>query len=155
MARYLVTGYPGTGKSAVAHELQRRGRHAYDAEAIRGLMHAESNVTGERIALPSPVPTGWFQQTIDVGAPAMLESKGNKDVFAIKLNAQGNTVWARRFGDRDHDQGRGVGVDGKGNPILAGLFRFTLGDVTPALESVHEMNDKAPKADVFVLRLDR
>jgi len=59
----LVTGYPGTGKSSVARELQKRGYAAYDTEAMRGYMHAESLVTGEHIPLPSPVPRGWFETT--------------------------------------------------------------------------------------------
>jgi hypothetical protein len=59
----LITGYPGTGKSSVALELKRRGRYAYDTEAMRGYMHAESVQTGERISLPSPVPRGWFEST--------------------------------------------------------------------------------------------
>lgn len=64
MGAFLVTGYPGTGKSSVARELQRRGHTAYDTEAMRGYMHAESTETGRRIPLPSPVPAGWFD---DVG----------------------------------------------------------------------------------------
>ncbi len=58
----LITGYPGTGKSSVARELQKRGHNAYDTEAMRGYMHAESIETGERISLPSPIPRGWFAE---------------------------------------------------------------------------------------------
>jgi 2-phosphoglycerate kinase len=57
----LVTGYPGTGKSSVARELQRRGHVSYDTEAMRGYMHAESIQTGAKIPLPQPVPRGWFE----------------------------------------------------------------------------------------------
>ncbi len=59
----LITGYPGTGKSSVARELQKRGHNAYDTEAMRGYMHAESLKTGKRIPLPNPVPRGWFETT--------------------------------------------------------------------------------------------
>jgi len=59
--KVLVTGYPGTGKSSVAKELQRRGHTAYDTEAMRSYMHAESIQTGARIPLPQPVPRGWFE----------------------------------------------------------------------------------------------
>jgi len=61
--KVLITGYPGTGKSSVAKELQRRGHVAYDTEAMRGYMHAESIQTGIRIPLPQPVPRGWFGTT--------------------------------------------------------------------------------------------
>ena len=60
MAKFLVTGYPGTGKSSVAHELRRRGHFAYDTESMRGYMHVENVETGRHVPLPSPVPAGWF-----------------------------------------------------------------------------------------------
>jgi 2-phosphoglycerate kinase len=60
MAKFLITGYPGTGKSSVAHELQQRGHFAYDTESMRGYMNAENIATGQRVPLPSPVPAGWF-----------------------------------------------------------------------------------------------
>jgi hypothetical protein len=59
----LVTGYPGTGKSSVARELQKRGHIAYDTEAMHGYMHLQSVTSGKKIALPSPVPRGWFDTT--------------------------------------------------------------------------------------------
>ncbi len=63
MGKYLVTGYPGTGKSSIAKELARRGRIAYDTEAMRGYMHAEDLQSGKRIPIPRPVPRGWFDTT--------------------------------------------------------------------------------------------
>ncbi|MBL8160061.1 hypothetical protein JNJ66_06420 [Candidatus Saccharibacteria bacterium] len=59
--KFLITGYPGTGKSSVARALQHRGHTAYDTEAMPGYMHAESH-GGQRIHLPSPVPAGWFDR---------------------------------------------------------------------------------------------
>jgi hypothetical protein len=61
MMKVLITGYPDTGKSSVAKELQRRGHIAYDTETMRGYMHTESGQTGARIPLPQPVPRGWFE----------------------------------------------------------------------------------------------
>jgi hypothetical protein len=62
--KVLITGYPGTGKSSVAKELQERGHAAYDTEAMRGYMHAESVENSRRIRVPSPVPRDWFD---DIG----------------------------------------------------------------------------------------
>jgi hypothetical protein len=100
------------------------------------------------------VTTGWFQSSVDFGK-GELASKGNKDVFALKLDAQGNTLWATSWGDHDHDQGRGVALDDKGNPTFTGIFRFTLDAVTPALESRRAPEDRLPMADVYVIRLER
>lgn len=60
MAKFLVTGYPSTGKSSIAHELRERGHFAYDTESMRGYMHAEEITSGRRVLLPSPVPADWF-----------------------------------------------------------------------------------------------
>ncbi len=108
-------------------------------------------------AAGNTVMTGWFQSSIDWGKTTLPESKsaGNKDVFAIKHDADGNVVWVQTWGDKDHDQGRGVVIDPKGDIIVTGLYRFSLAAVTPALESVRAPDDRIPKPDTFVLRLAR
>ncbi len=100
------------------------------------------------------VTTGWFQNSVDFGK-GPLTSKGNKDVFALKLDAKGQTLWAQSFGDKDHDQGRGIAVDDKGAAYVTGIYRFTFGAMSPALESVRAEGDRIPKPDTFVLKLDR
>lgn len=57
---YLITGFPGTGKSSIAIELQKRGHTAYDPQAMRTFMHVEDRVTGRHIHAPSEVPSGWY-----------------------------------------------------------------------------------------------
>jgi hypothetical protein len=108
-------------------------------------------------AAGNTVMTGWFQNTVDTGTTTgqPMKSAGNKDVFAMKHDPAGNLVWVQTWGDKDHDQGRAVAIDPKGNVIVAGLFRFSLTAVTPALESVRAPDDRIPKPDTFVLRLDR
>lgn len=99
--------------------------------------------------------TGWFVGVVDFGK-GKLESQGqNKDVFALKLDAHGETVWAQAFGDKDHDQGRTVAIDSKGNPIIGGLYRFALPFASSAVESNHAPDDRAPKPDAFVIKLSR
>jgi hypothetical protein len=104
-------------------------------------------------AAGATVTIGWFQGSVDFGAGPLI-SKGNKDVFAVKLDAAGGLVWAQGFGDHDHDQGRAVAIDSAGAAIVVGIFRFTLGIVSPALESVRAEGDRLPKPDVFVIKLD-
>ena len=100
------------------------------------------------------VTTGWYQGSVDFGTGA-LASKGNKDVFALKLDAAGKTVWAKTWGDHDHDQGRAVSIDASGASYVAGIFRFTLAVDGVKLESVHADGDRIPKPDVFVVKLAR
>ncbi len=105
-------------------------------------------------AAGNTVTTGWFQGTVDFGK-GPLTSKGNKDVFALKLDAKGGVVWAQSFGDKDHDQGRTIAVDDKGVAFLGGIFRFKLDVVSPAIESIRADGDRIPKPDTFVVKLDR
>jgi hypothetical protein len=112
-------------------------------------------------AAGNTVTVGWFQGSVDFGKGALVSKGTNKDVFALKLDPAGNLVWAQRWGDRDHDQGRGVAIDDKGAAIVVGIFRFTLelggtGAASPApLESVRADGDRIPKPDAFVIKLDR
>jgi hypothetical protein len=97
---------------------------------------------------------GWFEGMVDFGK-GELASKGNKDVFAVKLNEKGELVWAQSFGDKDHDQGRAAAIDDKGNVYATGLFRFTLDLGPKPLESVRADGDRIPKPDTFVVKLER
>jgi hypothetical protein len=97
---------------------------------------------------------GWFEGKVDFGK-GVLASKGNKDVFAVKLNEKGEVIWAQSFGDKDHDQGRAAAIDDKGNVYAAGLYRFTLDLGPKPLESVRAEGDRIPKPDTFVVKLER
>jgi hypothetical protein len=106
-------------------------------------------------AAGNSVTTGWFQGSVDFGKGPLV-SKGNKDVFALKLDAKGGLVWAERWGDHDHDQGRAIALDDKGAVFIAGIYRFTLAAGTlPALDSVRADGDRVPKPDAFVVKLAR
>ncbi len=98
---------------------------------------------------------GWFEGAVVFG-DKVLASKGNRDAVVLKLDPKGGLTWVKTFGDRDHDQARGVAVDGDGNPIVTGVYRFGFDAVAPTLQSVRADGDKQPpKPDVFVLGLSR
>ncbi len=63
--------------------------------------------------------TGNFYGSVVFG-PYTLTSSGSKDIFAAKLDPNGNWLWAVRAGGTDHDYGRGIAVDGAGNAYLTG-----------------------------------
>ncbi|WP_428268127.1 hypothetical protein [Haliangium sp.] len=94
--------------------------------------------------------TGWFWNELDFGGGPLRAAGQNKDVFLLKLSATGEHLWSRRFGDRDHDQGRGVAMSPAGDVALAGIFRYQLDLGGEALESVREPQDRAPPPDLFV-----
>jgi hypothetical protein len=71
------------------------------------------------------VVTGGFQNTVDFGA-GPVTSQGNDDVFIVKLDATGNYVWGRRFGDSDVQGPAFVAVDAGGDVIVTGTFRGSI-----------------------------
>lgn len=109
-------------------------------------------------AAGNTVTTGWFQRSVDFGA-GPVASKGNKDAFAAKFDAKGRLLWVQTWGDRDHDQGRGVALDDQGNAVVACAYRFKLDLASPELDSHRPENDpilsKAPKPDTAIVKLGR
>src|SRR3989344_5354681 len=69
---------------------------------------------------------GTFQGTADFNPGSgvfNLTSAGGHDVFVSKLDANGNFMWAKRFGDVNDDRPFGVALDNSANIHIAGLFR--------------------------------
>jgi hypothetical protein len=100
--------------------------------------------------------TGWFSTKVDFGKGELESPNLNKDVFLVKLDPSGTTLWQRGFGDKDNDQPRALALDGEGNATVGGIFRFKL--LLPpatAVESVRKPEDKAPHTDIFVARFKR
>lgn len=126
--------------------------HSFGAERVDVAFGVASDAAGNTVTI------GWFENTVDFGKGAVT-SKGNKDMFAVKLDAKGNVVWVNTWGDHDHDQARGVALDDKGNAIVVGAYRFKLELVGPAIEGKRPENDpvlsKAPKPDVAVVKFAR
>lgn len=82
-----------------------------------------------------------------------LSSAGlSEDIFVLKLDANGNFVWARKMGSSDFDFGRSIVVSASGNVITTGSFRGTVdfdpGSGTSFLTSTGGGND------IFVSKLN-
>jgi broad-specificity NMP kinase len=88
---YLITGFPGTGKTSIAAELKKRGHAAYDTENMRGLMHTESRITGKHIHRPNKVPRDWYDLAgaynwDPLKLSKLLQSSGDKFICAKAHN---------------------------------------------------------------------
>lgn len=71
---------------------------------------------------------GYFQGTVDFDPSprtANLTSDGIQDAFAVKFDALGNLVWARRFGGPSFEVAQAVATDRAGHVYLAGRFAET------------------------------
>jgi hypothetical protein len=76
-----------------------------------------------------------------------VESAGGSDAFAVKLDADGNHLWSRRFGDAYDQIGYSVAADVAGNAVLTGTFGGLIDFDGGPLTS-------AGGGDVFVAKLD-
>ena len=96
-------------------------------------------ITGYTSSPSFPVSTGAF----------VFPYSGSEDVFIVKLDADGNRIWATCYGGAEADYGYDVVVDGLNNIIVAGITASTLFPVTAG---AFQTNWKGLE-DLFVLKL--
>ena len=98
--------------------------------------------------------TGVFENTVDFDpgpGTTNLISNGLFDVFAQKLTAAGDLVWARSMGGPLIDYGRAISVDSAGAVYLTGNFLDTADfDPGPGVTEIHSEGFE----DVFIQKLN-
>jgi hypothetical protein len=83
---------------------------------------------GHRVALDAKghvVLAGLFAGTVDFGG-GPLESAGATDAFVVKLDANGNHVWSRRFGAALDEHAFAVAIDAADGIAVLGGFVGTV-----------------------------
>lgn len=99
--------------------------------------------------------TGYFNETADFDpGPGTFEltSAGFNDNFVVKLDAAGNLVWAKRFGNEEVDVALAMKVTGNGDQYITGIFRGTV-DFDPGPgEAPVSVSGSSPGG--FLLKLD-
>ena len=89
---------------------------------------------------------GTFQGTVQLGQTTLI-SAGSSDIFLVKLSAEGEPLWSKRFGDASDQLVKGLAVTPAGVVALVGYFRGTLSfGGTPLISAGGD--------DVFVAKLD-
>lgn len=97
--------------------------------------------------------TGYFYGTVDFdpGSGVLnLTSSGDKDFFVLKLDPNGNLIWAYSFGGTGVDQSYDITVDAEGFIYITGSFDETV-DFDPGPGS-YDLT--AIGRDIFILKLD-
>jgi hypothetical protein len=97
---------------------------------------------------------GNFSDTVDFDPSAgvfNLISKGDFDVFILKLDTAGNFIWAKGMGGPATDFGRCISQDINGNILTVGNFKNTV-DFDPGLGIFNLSTNN--KDEVFVHKLD-
>jgi hypothetical protein len=119
---------------------KRFGGNAIDddvQEAHRVTIDAEGNI----------LIAGFFIGTIDLGGGPLV-SAGRRDAFVVKLDASGNHVWSKRFGNTSDQRARGIAADPAGNVFLAGTAFGAIDFGAGPVQS-------AGLEDIFLAKLDR
>lgn len=80
-----------------------------------------------------------------------LYSPGGYNMFILKLDTDGNFVWAKGLGGASYAQGQSIVVDDTGNLHAIGDFQHTV-DFDP--DEGNFSLDAAGNSDVFILKLD-
>jgi hypothetical protein len=72
---------------------------------------------------------GGFYNTVDFNPGAVtfdLTATGDLDIFILKLDTNGNFVWAKSMGSSYRDSGFGISVDLSGNVYTTGIFKSSV-----------------------------
>lgn len=106
--------------------------------------------------------TGSFQGTVDFDPGPSVANLVNQsanpqnssDIFVLKLDTDGNYVWAKRMGGWFFESGRAISVDDAENVYVTGMFRATV-DFDPG-PGVAELSTYGypPLDDAFVVKLN-
>jgi len=98
--------------------------------------------------------TGRFTETVDFDpgtGTANLNSNGIYDIFILKLDANGNFLWAKNPAGVDNDMGYSITTDNSGNVYATGRFKETV-DFDPG-PGTFNLNSNG-SYDAFILKLD-
>lgn len=69
--------------------------------------------------------TGVFQMEADFDpgdGEFLLTSAGSLDIFIVKLNPDGELIWAEQFPGLEYEESNGIGTDNAGNVYISGYF---------------------------------
>lgn len=98
--------------------------------------------------------TGYFAGTVDFdpGSGTFNLSSSDSGIYVLKLDTDGNFVWAKSVSASGGDYGRAITVDNAQNVYVTGEFRFTV-DFDPG-PGVFNLTQTGVSGDVFILKLN-
>jgi hypothetical protein len=96
--------------------------------------------------------TGTFEGTVDFDPSDGINSvtsQGGRDIFLVKLDADGNFIYAKTYGGIGADTGMAIDLDAQGKIYITGTFENTCSFESQSISSV-----SGDFTDVFVLKLN-
>ena len=97
---------------------------------------------------------GKYRNTVDFdpgNGAFLMTSEGESDIFILKLDANGQFLWAKGIGGSSFDYANDIKVDANGNLFITGVFKNTV-DFDPS-SSTHNLTSNG-QYDAFVLKMD-
>jgi hypothetical protein len=98
--------------------------------------------------------TGYFNGTVDFNPNSgvnSLTAAGGRNTFVCKLDANGNHIWAKKFGNA-YNQGYSIDCDANGNTYITGEFLETV-DFDPSAATFN-LTSQSFASDIFIVKLD-
>ena len=104
--------------------------------------------------LGNVIISGYFSGIMDVDPGSTvfnLSSHGNRDVFLVKLDANGQLIWAKNLGGTGTDMGMKLSLDSSANIYTTGRFADTV-DFDPGVGVYNLFGNSS--GDTFVSKID-
>ncbi len=98
--------------------------------------------------------SGFFEETVDFNPDIdvnNLTSIGEGDIFIVKLDTDGDFLWAKSMGGTGGDYGRSIATDANGNIYTTGSF-IGIVDFDPE-EEVYNLTSDG-EGDIFIQKLE-
>ncbi|MCK6550455.1 SBBP repeat-containing protein [Myxococcota bacterium] len=113
----LTTSNTGLAKDQFVAKLDAAGNHLWSRQYSATLYMTPSSLAVD--CAGNVYLAGWYDGVVDFGGGPLV-SAGNNEIYLVKLDAFGNHVWSRRFGDAQYQWVWSLAVDAQGNVAITG-----------------------------------
>lgn len=100
------------------------------------------------------VVSGQYFGTVNFGGQTLQSVSNSKDIFVIKMNPQGDVIWAISEGGSMGDNMYALAIDQQNNIILTGQFAGSMNMAGQTFNSVMNPDLNQASYDIFVSKYD-
>lgn len=98
--------------------------------------------------------TGQYYGQVAFGSTTLNSVNNSKDIFLLKLDNQGNVLWAKSEGGAGNENAYGITADNQNNLILTGQFSGSSTLAGQNFNSVIDPSTALPSYDIFLAKYD-
>lgn len=87
----------------------------------------------------------------------IVRSLGGEDVFMVKYDRHGNTIWAKMIGGSGWNEGEVIASDNQDNCFVAGIFggQINFGNTSLSIEVSNNSSGMPNMLDMFLVKYDK